>query len=97
MKEFSKALIAYLSPRLRDCIEGVALGYDPIPRCYRKTFAGSDVEAFVLDYQALLLDGYEVASKLSHQGEPPSEVHHFWGRRSAAAEKKTRGRGREAV
>lgn len=105
MKEFAKALVANLSPStyeslrdLRDFIRGAGQAYDPIPRCYHRTFTASDLEALTADYEALLLDWFEVSKRLPRgvgyrpvKHHRPMEVSHHWNGTTGTAGRDTGG------
>ena len=79
MGELGKTIAVFVSSSSRDCVSGAGMAFDPCPRSYKKTFRRSDLEAFISDYKALLLDWYHVATKAAHElEEHRPEVSHHW-------------------
>jgi hypothetical protein len=102
MKDFNKAVAAYLSSSVRDCINGAGMAFDPAPRCYRKNFITSDAEAFADDLGALILDYTWVMERLLPPPDKwPAEVKDFRSiiraTRTAVRSAETAKREREAV
>lgn len=72
--------------------------FDPVPRCYHRTFYPSDYDAFVADYVSLLTDCRTVEDAYPMVQHIKPEVSHFWTPGPPAKrDKRTEGREREAV